>query len=400
MMKPNGCMISCILLLAIPAICTHAQTFTTLYNFTGGADGGEPLAGVIHGLDGELYGTTIGGGDLNCDLPYGCGVVYKLNTGGTETVLHRFSGSDGASPSTPMARDNAGNFYGTTGEGGSGDCGGGCGTVFEIDSEGNETRLYSFSGGSDGCNPDQGLIVSKSGVVYGTTAGYGCSSYGTIFKVDRAGNLTTLHTFLGPDGASPMYGHLLIGKSGNLYGTTEVGGGFGYGVLYRLSTDGTLTVLHSFSYGTSDGCRPYGSVARDKAGNFYGTTIQCGSNNFGTIWKVSETGEETILHSFAGGSSDGCYPSAGVTRDSEGNLYGVTGACGADAAGTLYELSTSGNITLLHSFAYSDGYGPNGEVLRTQKGELFGTTQGSSDEDGTVWSYVPGATVLGGAISP
>jgi len=139
-------------------------------------------------------------------------------------------------------------------------------------------------------------------------------------------------------------------------------------------------------------------VVQDQAGNFYGTTSECGSNNYGTIWKVSKNGKETILHNFTGGTSDGCDPSAGVARDSKGNLYGMTYVCGANNYGTLYELSASGKLTLLHSFDDTDGAYPYGEVLRTTKGTLFGTvTSGGTGDNGTcngygcgtVWSYKP-----------
>jgi uncharacterized repeat protein (TIGR03803 family) len=319
--------------------------------------------------------------------------VFKLNTAGAETVQHTFTGYpfDGANSSAPVTRDRAGRIYGTTTQGGS-SCGWhgyGCGTVFRIDAAGKDTVLYSFTGGSDGCKPLQGLIRDKAGTVYGTTAG--CpSSDGTIFKVDTAGNFVLLHSFAGEssDGANPFYGHLAMDKSGNLYGVTTQGGAYGYGVLYRLSKSGTLTLLHSFDYGTSDGCNPYGSVVRDKYGNFYGTTSGCGSTGYGTIWKVSATGKETILHNFAGGSADGGQPEAGVARDSKGNLYGVTLFGGANNLGTLYKLDASGRLTLLHSF--SDGAFPLGEVLRTANGTLVGTTQGGGTYgNGTVWSYVP-----------
>jgi len=156
-------------------------------------------------------------------------------------------------------------------------------------------------------------------------------------------------------------------------------------------------VLHSFpGHGTSDGCEPYGSVVQDTAGNHYGTTLYCGLYGGGTIWKVSVKGKETILHNFAGGKSDGCRPYAGVTRDSKGNLYGVANACDANNYGALYKLSASGKLTLLHSFDNTDGAGPVGEVRRTAKGTLFGTTSygaggGNYCQDGcgTVWSYVP-----------
>jgi len=170
---------------------------------------------------------------------------------------------------------------------------------------------------------------------------------------------------------------------------TPMGGAYDAGVLYKLTTDGRLSVLHSFG-GASDGCYPWGTVAIDKAGNLYGSTHSCGSNGYGTIWKVSKKGKETILHSFAGSPSDGCYSFASVARDSKGNLYGVTSGCGANNWGALYELSVSGTLTLLHSFSGTDGEYPYGEALLAAKGELFGTaTNGGAYGYGTVWSYVP-----------
>jgi uncharacterized repeat protein (TIGR03803 family) len=298
-----------------------------------------------------------------------------------------------------VIRDNAGNLYGTTIGGGSDNVG----TVFKIDTSGQESVLYSFSGGSDGCDPLQGLVRDKAGNLYGTTNPYGdshCSGYGTIFKVDKKGNLTPLHSFTGgsSDGAYPYYGHLTMDKSGNLYGVTWGGGAYGYGVLYEFSRSGKFIVLHSFNNSSSDGCYPYGSVLMDKAGDFYGTTSGCGSYYYGTIWKLSKKGKETILHNFAGAPSDGCTPYAGVAQDPKGNLYGVTTGCGANYFyGTVYELSAKGTLTLLHSFDEADGADPIGEVLRSSTGTLFGTTYHGGTSDcriyystcGTVWSYVP-----------
>jgi len=368
----------------------QAQTFTTLYNFTGNSDGGQPYAGVIQDQAGNLYGTTNYGGDLNCNAPYGCGVVYEVSTVSTETVLHSFSGLDGGLPVAPVVRDKAGNLYGTTAYGGHTNYG--YGAVFKIDTAGNETVLYSFTGSSDGCEPEQGLVVGKSGTVFGTTYQCGSSGYGTIFRVGSAGNFTLLHTFAGgsSDGKRPSFGHLTMDKSGNLYGLAYWGGANNSGVLYKLSKSGTFTVLHSFAGGTSDGCNPYGSVVQDNAGNLYGTTVYCGSKNYGTLWKVNKKGKETILHNFSWDLSDGCLPCAGVTRDSKGNLYGVTYGCGANTYGALYKLSMKGRLTLLHSFDLSDGVNPYGEVLRTANGTLFGTAQmGGTYNAGTVWSYVP-----------
>jgi uncharacterized repeat protein (TIGR03803 family) len=381
------------LVVLVLAALAPAQTFTVLHNFTGFSDGWGPYAGLIQDPAGDLYGTTSLGGDPNCTpgYGYGCGVVFKLDTAGTETVLHSFWGSDGTNPVAPVLRDKAGNIYGTTSRGGSS----GYGTVFKIDTAGTETVLYSFTGGPDGCYPYQGVVVDKSGTVFLTTSECGSSGYGTIFKVDSAGRFSLLHSFTGrsSDGAYPWYGHLTMDWAGTLYGVTSGGGAYGNGVLYELSKKGKLTVLHSFAGGSSDGCAPNGSVVQDKAGNFYGTTSFCGSDNYGTIWKVSKNGKETILHNFAGGSSDGCNPAAGVTRDPKGNLYGVTYGCGANNYGALYKLSTSGTLSLLHSLGGDVSSFPTGEVLRSAKGVLFGTTAGflsyTCCDCGSVWSYAP-----------
>ena len=317
-------------------------------------------------------------------------------------MLHIFAGppSDGQYPLAPLVRDSAGNIYGTTALGGSD----GDGTVFKIDTAGNETLLHSFTGfsGGDGCGPAQGLVIDKSGNLFGTTGGCGASSSGTIFEIDSSGNETILHSFGGGDGANPQYGHLIMDNAGNLYGVTSMGGAVGLGVVYEFNiATGTFTLLHSFAGGT-DGCYPYGSVVQDKAGNLYGTTLLCGSSLAGTIWKVSTTGKETILHNFSHGPSNGCIPYGGVAVDAKGNLYGVTSGCGANNWGALYELSTTGKFSLLHSFDYwKDGADPMGEVLLTTSGKLFGTTyQGDTHESncfagltqsgcGTVWSYKP-----------
>jgi len=366
----------------------QAQTFTTLYNFTGSTDGNVPFAGVIQDSAGNLYGTTNNGGNLNCFAPFGCGVVFAMNTAGAETVLYTFSGADGDEQNGPLARDSQGNLYGTSWVAGDN----GYGNVFKIDSAGNETVLYSFTGGSDGCVPMQGLVLDASGTLFGTTEACGSSSDGTIFKIDGTGRFTVLHSFTGSpsDGAWPQNGYLSIDEAGNLYGVTASGGAHNKGALYKLGENGTLTLVHSFAGGTSDGCLPLGTVRQDKSGNLYGTTFQCGSDHLGTIWKLSAKGKETILHNFAGRSRDGCGPQTGLVGDSSGNLYGVTLECGAHNYGTLYELSAKGKLTLLHSFDDSDGAYPVGEVMQTAQGTLFGTTlSGGTYYDGTVWSYVP-----------
>jgi uncharacterized repeat protein (TIGR03803 family) len=299
-----------------------------------------------------------------------------------------------------LVRDSEGNLYGTTFQGGSSECGAsGCGTVFKLDTAGNETVLHDFgaiaTGGAnygDGCWPYQGLVMDSSGALYGTTSSCGAFGYGTIFKIDNKGNFSLLYAFTYSTGSVAQYGHLTLDKSGNLYGVASQAGSDecaeGCGLLYKLSKNGTYTVLHSFNRGPTDGCYPSGSVAMDSAGNLYGTTGYCGNSGNGIIWEVSTTGQETILHNFAGGTTDGCHPVTGVTLDSKGNLYGVAQACGANGNGALYELTAKGQFTLLHSFDGSDGAYPTGEVLLTTNGTLYGTApQGGTLGNGTVWSY-------------
>jgi uncharacterized repeat protein (TIGR03803 family) len=218
---------------------------TVLYSFTGGADGEFPEAGLVRDVAGNLYSTTIFGGTSgNCNG--GCGTVFKLDTTGKETVLYSFRNGDGAYPNS-VIRDSAGNLYGTTYGGGppSFCFGSGCGVVFKVDTTGKETVLYTFTGGADGANPYAGLVRDAKGNLYGTTS-YGgdmaaCKGgCGVVFKLDKTGKETVLHRFMGADGASP-YAGLVRDAKGNIYGTTFTGGDLtcvvyvgGCGVVFKL----------------------------------------------------------------------------------------------------------------------------------------------------------------------
>lgn len=386
----------------------QAQAFTTLYNFTGGSDGGSPYAAVIEDSSGNLYGTTFNGGDMNCPNDgAGCGVVYEIDSAGSETVLHAFTDDpDGDHPAAALVQDAEGNLYGTTERGGEGNDGTKtCGIVFALDTAGDEAVLYAFEAWGCGghhhpAQPMGGLLLDSSGNLYGTASacGHGGGSktcLGAVFEVSAGGTYVTLHQFAKKksDGARPTYGNLVMDNTGSLYGVTLDGGSADKGVVYRLAPNGKLTVLYSFRGGTKDGCYPDGTLAVDAAGNFYGTTRGCGSSNHGMIWRVTKKGKETVLHNFAGGTSDGCSPLAGVVRDPEGDLYGATLYCGANGDGALYELNSGGVLTLLHSFDGSDGEYPYGGLLLDANGVLYGTTSagggGGEFAAGTVWSYVP-----------
>jgi uncharacterized repeat protein (TIGR03803 family) len=343
---------------------------TVLYNFTGGADGGEPQAGVIRDAEGNLYGTTLLGGTGDC--PAGCGVVYKLDATGQESVLHSFTGgADGANGSADpgLIRDAEGNLYGATSNGGGPAS---AGVVFELDPAGQESVLYTFPGGSDGANPHAGLTSDGKGNLYGTTYSGGPARAGVVYQVDATGHETVLHRFKGgADGKNPNAG-VIRDSAGNLYGTT-VYGGIGYGVLYQVNAAGNETVLHAFTGGT-DGAYPYAGVIRDSEGNLYGTASAGGPTNSGVVYKVDAAGDETVLYSFSGGP-DGSGPQAGVIRDMAGNLYGTTVYGGSSNGGVVYELHANSLETVLHSFtAGPDGANPYAGLIGDASGNLYGTT--------------------------
>jgi uncharacterized repeat protein (TIGR03803 family) len=320
---------------------------TVLYTFTGGPDGGNPYAGVTADASGNLYGTALAPQPAEGQG----GVVYKLNTSGVFSALYDFSSVKGPwKPMAGLARDEEGNLYGTTQEGGSA----GAGVVFELDTAGNLKVLYSIPGGgpptsSPGPRPNPGVAVDSIGNVYGCTPYEGVA--GVVFKVGAAGQESTLHSFAGAaGGTNPI--SLTRDSAGNWYGNTYEGGAANAGVVYRADPTGQETVLYTFT-GGADGALPSfgGPVALDSAGNVYGTTVGGGSAagraGFGVVYKVNASGQETVLHTFTGGA-DGGYP-GGVILDSAGSLYGAAGG-GASGSGVVYRLSPSGQETILHSF--------------------------------------------------
>jgi len=360
----------------------QAQKFNVLYNFTGLADGGYPYVGLIQGTAG-FYGTTYYGG------AYAAGTVFQVTRSGTETVLYNFTGgTDGGQPYALLVLDAAGNLYGTTSSGGAH----GNGTVFQVSPSGAETVLYSFTY-ADGSYPSGGLIRDTAGNLYGSTAVGGSSGKGTVFKVDTAGTETVLHSFAGgaADGAFPYLTRLHMDMAGNLYGVTEEGGPSNLGVVFEISSSGTFSVLHSFAGGATDGAFPSGPLMRDAAGNLRGTTQGGGPSNLGTVFELSSSGTLTLLHSFAGGKTDGAIPYGGLVQNLTGTLYGTTTGGGASGNGTVYKLTTTGTFAVLHSLKYkNNGAYPWGGLVRDAKGNLFGTAlQGGSGGYGTVFELIP-----------
>ncbi|HEX4158884.1 MAG TPA: choice-of-anchor tandem repeat GloVer-containing protein [Rhizomicrobium sp.] len=321
-------------------------------------------------------------------------------------VLHVFrGGSDGEYPSSGVIEDAAGNLYGMTGHGGGGCYGYGCGIVFRLAPDGKESVVYVFDGGSDGYIPSGGLIADAAGNLYGTTeygggqgcsGGYGC---GTVFRLAPNGSEIVLYAFAGTkDGAQPVAG-LIEDAAGNLFGTTLAGGGNGCqengdgcGTVFEIAPDATETLLYKFT-GGNDGGNPLGSLIADSSGNLYGTTYEGGSYGYGAVFKLAPGGAETVLHAFASGR-DGANPGCGLIRDKAGNLYGTTFDGGPHNRGTVFRLAPDGTETVLYAFAArSDGYNPSGGVTRDKAGDLYGTTGlGGVNRRGTVFKLAPDGT--------
>ena len=374
----------------------QAQTFTVLFTFNG-TDGATPLAGLVRDAKGNFYGTTWGPDP---------GTVFKVDANnGTETVLMAFDGNyEGGRPYATLVRDDAGALYGTAQLGGSA----GNGVVFKLSNDHRVTILHNFIGGSsDGALPTGSLIRDQAGNFYGTTYQGGSANNGVVFKLTPRSNgrwkETVLHSFTGADGANPVYSSLLMDEKGNFYGVTSQGGAYGGGVVFKLTLGSNgrwqQTVLHSFAGGTTDGCFPFGTPVMDKEGNLYGTTEQCGgAYNGGIVWKLSPKGTETVLHTFVGGYSDGLNPFAGGVLDSAGNLYGTTvyggngSGCGTETScGIVYKLNQKGTLTVLYRFTgSSDGEQPTGSLMLDAKGNLYGTAEGNSETYfGSVWKLTP-----------
>jgi uncharacterized repeat protein (TIGR03803 family) len=366
----------------------QAQTFKSLYSFTGSPDGAMPRGAVIKDKLGNLYGTTTAGGS------FGSGTVYKLSMSGKETVLYSFTGGvDGSVPFAGLVMDQAGNLYGTTGAGGSS----GAGTVFELNPKTKkETVLHSFNGQPDGATPFSGLVLDQSGSLYGATFAGGSSNDGSVYKVNiKTKQEIVLHSFAGdPDGGEPVYGNLLMDKSGNLYGTTQGGGTSNRGSVWELSARGTEMVLYSFTGGADGGGNDVGgadlSLVMDTNGNLYGTTER-GGVGVGVVFKVNiKTKTEAVLYTF-NAPADGEIPSGGLVRDSKGNLYGTTMAGGNNNSyGTVFEVMGT-KETVLHRFDGTEGENPfRSPLLLDGTGTLYGVTyQGGTGGHGTVWMLTP-----------
>jgi uncharacterized repeat protein (TIGR03803 family) len=317
----------------------------------------------------------------------GCALPARAQT---LVVLHTFTGTggDGATPYAPPVVDPAGSVFGTTNKGGSA----GYGTVYKFDPSAGYSVVYSFTNSAgDGAYPWAGLTWDSAGNLYGTTNIGGSYGYGTAFKLDPSGKETVLHSFTDFDGSLLTAG-VIRDATGNLYGTTNEGGQ-GLGVVFKLNPSGHLGE-YVFPRSGSAGSTPWGNLVSDRKGNLYGTTVDGGYSGSGTVFMLDAHNHETVLHSFTQsfGTADGLYPYAGLTMDGNGNFYGTTLLGGTFGQGTVFMMDSSGAVTVVYSFTNSDGDGANpyASVVLDGRGNLYGTTSGGGTYGyGTVFKLDP-----------
>jgi uncharacterized repeat protein (TIGR03803 family) len=408
---------------AMSAQLAHGQTFTVLYNFIQqGAGGSNPNAGVTMDAAGNLYGTTVEGGTENG------GTVFKLTRRNGAWILSSLYSfqccGDGSEPMARVVFGPDGALYGTTQAGGftGQNCPNGCGVIFSlrppatvcraVSCPWTETILYHFTGGLDGGNPGLGdLIFDRARNIYGTTEVGGAYGSGTVFKLSPSNGRWTenvLYSFSGSDGELPV-GGVIFDHSGNLWGTTLWGGYVaeffhGVGVVFELSPSGsgwTQTSLYKFM-DAQDGGLPMAALAIDSAGRLYGTTSIGGTGGCmsslytgcGTVFQSQGDGVQP-LYAFPGNNTSGFPfgPEAPVTVDAAGNLYGTSFADGINGAGNVFKLTNQNGgwiFTSLVDFTNTSASAPISNVVIDGNGDLYGTaSSGGSGNGGVVWKIAP-----------
>ncbi|HVR23693.1 MAG TPA: choice-of-anchor tandem repeat GloVer-containing protein [Candidatus Polarisedimenticolia bacterium] len=382
-MKHHGTVLSLIAGALLLVAAANAQTYKMLYTYpnTDVNDSGITWPSVLsQGQDGDLYSTI----QTNGTTTYG--TVYKMTTGGAYSAVYTFCTEaapctlTGGYPTGGVTLGFDGNLWGTTSGGGKD----GAGTVFKITPAGALTKVYDFTNGKDDSAPNYPPLQGQDGNMYGVSEEQYNTQYGSFFKLTTKGAMSP-HPFNYTNGQTPNLP--AQGNDGNFYGTAQSGGDATCrcGVIYKATAGGTITVLHKFTgYASStvyDGNRPIGILAQDSDGNFYGTTYQGGKFNEGTVFKITPAGTYTLLYSFGSVTGDGLLPIAALTVGTDGNLYGAASKGGKAGYGALYEITTAGKEKLLYSFcviACTDGYVPTTPLVLHTDGIFYGNTAGSS----------------------
>jgi uncharacterized repeat protein (TIGR03803 family) len=384
---------------------SKAATAEVIYSFAGEDDGEYADTDLAIDADGNLYGTSVLGGR------FGGGTVWQLSPvggGWVHSVLYDFTGgADGGEPYKGVTLDAAGNLYGTAVTGGSGSCEGGCGVTYKLTKSGNswtQRVIHAFTGGDDGSGPGARVALDGRGNVYGMTPTGGANGLGVIYALHPSSNdawvLRVIHTFTGgSDGSSGSAGKLLL-RGGHIFGVATTGGANGSGIVFELRPTRTgewgFRTIYSFQ-GAPDGVFPYGALLFDVAGNLYGTTYYGGTNGLGTVYKLSLSSArkwtETVLYSFQAGS-DGNSSISNLVSDAAGNLYGTTSEGGL-GSGTIFQLTPGQNGTWTESIPHAfqgppDGAFPYAGMVGGGAGTFYGATvHGGDDGDGAIYKFTP-----------
>lgn len=374
--------------LALSTVTAAAGTqFSVVYAFGAAPDAQSPRGALAQGQDGNLYGVTIDGGSN------GQGTVFSVVLPGKEMVLDSFASSTGGiNCNTGLTIGGDGSFYGTCPNGQSPY---NFGTIFNGNAKGAFSTLYAFSG-SDGQNPEVGRpILAADGNYYGLTEQGGADNGGTAYVMSPTGKLSILYNFGGTAGdpVGPS-GPLIQGADGNFYGTSSQGGGLGGGAVFRMSGTGQVTILHNFpAKSTTDGVAPMGGVVQSRNGALFGVTFSGGSGDLGTVYELKSSGKEVILHSFASAdrSSSPCDP---LVLANDANFYGTAASCVGGSCGNsiIFEITAKGVFTVLHQFdPAADGTKVSGPLLLDTSGTFYGTAEtGGAGGAGTIYSLNTG----------
>jgi len=350
---------------------------TPLYTFTNGSDGYVPQGGLTLAPDGFFYGTTLESGDGNG------GTVYRLSTNGEFSVVYPFSGlADGGTPHAGLTLASDGFLYGTTITGGTNNSG----VIFRVSTNNSFEVVHTFSnaGTNDGYAPNAPLVQATDGWLYGTTAQGGVNSVGNIFRVSPEGEITNLYSFSGEEGYEPM-APLFQASDGNFYGTAALGGSNNMGTIFKMTPAGVLTPLYAFSAAPNltnlDGTQPLGGLVQGGDGALYGVTSGGGTFNGGTIYRITTNGAFSVIHSLDL-NLEGADSSASLIVGSDGKMYGTTQYSGPAGNGSVFQVTTNGAVRLLYSFVggnFGDGGSPSGTVAWGRDGYLYGATPGQVD---------------------
>jgi uncharacterized repeat protein (TIGR03803 family) len=383
-MKSLSLVFGLICLGSLPTRLSLGVEITTLHSFAGAPnDGADPLSPLLAGGDGSYFGTTPDGGINNQ------GTIFRMDESGNLRILYSFDGIHGRGPQAGLIKASDGNIYGTTYAGGSNDAG----TIFRMDAHHNVTTLHSFSVAADGAELFAPLIEGSPGVFYGTCTSGGVYRFGTVFRIDNMGHFTKLHDFTGGtmEGAYPNMGGVVAGSDGAFYGMTSSGGTDNVGTVFRIDKFGNFTTLHRFDF-SDEGGYPNSGLLLGSDGNFYSTTEANGPGGCGTVFRMDSSGNLSLLHSFSGNGGEGCIPYAGLIESYPGTFYGTTLAGGFFGWGTAFRIDNIGILTTLASFDPSNGDGgdPWAGFILSRDGALYGTAfSGGGANRGTIFRLYP-----------